>query len=59
MNRDQEIDYAREHNIPITIGPKTPYSVDENLWGRSIEAGPLEDPDMAPDEEVFEWTPVA
>ena len=56
MNRDQEIDYARENNIPITIGPKTPYSVDENLWGRSIEAGPLEDPDMAPAEEVFEWT---
>jgi len=56
MNRDQEIDYAKEHNIPITIGPKTPYSVDENLWGRSIEAGPLEDPDMAPAEEVFEWT---
>ena len=56
MNRDQEIDYARENNIPITIGPKTPYSVDENLWGRSIEAGSLENPDVAPTKEVFEWT---
>ncbi|MCS7097412.1 MAG: argininosuccinate synthase [Candidatus Methanomethyliaceae archaeon] len=55
MSRDQEIEYARKHNIPISSVAKK-YSVDQNLWGRSIEGGPLEDPWNAPDEDVWEWT---
>lgn len=55
MSRDQEIEYAKKHNIPIsTIAKK--YSVDQNLWGRSIEGGPLEDPWSAPEDDVWEWT---
>ncbi|HYS03020.1 MAG TPA: argininosuccinate synthase domain-containing protein, partial [Candidatus Eisenbacteria bacterium] len=43
MTREEEIAYARQHGIPVTVKPASPYSVDENLWGRSIEAGDLED----------------
>ncbi|MDQ6918767.1 MAG: argininosuccinate synthase [Candidatus Dormibacteraeota bacterium] len=56
MNRDDEIDYAREHGIPVPASVESPYSTDENLWGRSIEAGALEDPWAEPPPEVFEWT---
>ena len=56
MNREQEIEYAKKHNIPITVTEEAPYSIDENLWGRSIEAGILENPDIEPPEDVFEWT---
>jgi len=55
MSRDQEIKYAKKHNIPIQI-KKSVYSIDQNLWGRSIESGPLEDPASEPSNEVFEWT---
>lgn len=55
MNRDEEIKYAKKHNIPIQI-KKSVYSIDQNLWGRSIESGPLEDPSNEPSNEVFEWT---
>ena len=44
MSRDQEIDYAQRHNIPIPVEKESPYSYDTNLWGKSAEAGPLEDP---------------
>ena len=44
MTREEEIDYAAEHGIPIPVTKKSPYSTDENLWGRSIECGVLEDP---------------
>ena len=54
LNRDRAIGYAEEHEIPI--GSRSQYSIDENLWGRSIEAGPLEDPMKKPEEEVFVWT---
>ena len=54
--RDEEIDYAERHGIPITVTKASPYSVDENLWGRSIEAGPLEDPWNEPPEEIYAWT---
>ncbi|MEM0232031.1 MAG: argininosuccinate synthase [Candidatus Methanomethyliaceae archaeon] len=55
MSRDQEIEYAKKHNIPIsTIAKK--YSVDQNLWGRSIEGGPLENPWNIPEDDVWEWT---
>jgi argininosuccinate synthase len=56
MNRPEEIEYAREHGIPVPVTKESPYSVDANLWGRSIEAGPLEDPDHEPTEDVFELT---
>ena len=56
MTRDEEIDYARIRGIPVEATKKSPYSVDENLWGRSIEAGVLEDPWGAPPRDIYEWT---
>ncbi len=56
MNRDDEIEYAHEHGIPVPASVESPYSVDANLWGRSIEAGLLEDPWAEPPPEVYEWT---
>ncbi|MXY80212.1 MAG: argininosuccinate synthase [Chloroflexi bacterium] len=54
--RASEIVYARAHKIPINVSEEKSYSVDENLWGRSIEAGALEDPWDEPLEDVWEWT---
>ncbi len=56
MTRDNEIAYAAEHSIPIQVTNASPYSVDQNLWGRSIECGILEDPWAEPPEEVYAWT---
>jgi len=56
MTREQEIVYARDHGLEIEVKPESPYSVDANLWGRSIEAGVLEDAHRPPPEEVFLWT---
>ena len=56
MTRDEEIDYARKRGIPVEATKKSPYSVDMNLWGRSIEAGVLEDPWGAPPRDIYEWT---
>ena len=56
MTRDNEIAYAAEHNIPITVTNANPYSVDQNLWGRSVETGILEDPWEEPPADVYEWT---
>ena len=56
MSREEEIAYAQERAIPVAVTMKSPYSVDENLWGRSIEAGVLEDPWQAPPSDVFQWT---
>jgi argininosuccinate synthase len=56
MTREEEIEYARKRGIPVPATKKSPYSVDENLWGRSIEAGVLEDPWEAPPRDVFQWT---
>ncbi|HEU0022953.1 MAG TPA: argininosuccinate synthase [Dehalococcoidia bacterium] len=55
MSREDEVDYARERNIPINAG-KSRFSVDENLWGRSAEAGELEDPWAEPPEAAYQWT---
>jgi argininosuccinate synthase len=54
--REAEIAYARARGIPVTHTAAAPYSVDENLWGRSIEAGILEDPWVAPPEDVYALT---
>jgi len=56
MTREQTIKYARAHNIPVPITKASPYSIDENLWGRSIECGVLEDPWVEPPADVFTWT---
>lgn len=54
--RAEEIDYAKKHKIPVPVTKKSPYSIDVNLWGRSIESGILEDPWIEPPEEIYEWT---
>jgi argininosuccinate synthase len=54
--RDAEIDYALAHRIPVKQTATSPYSIDENLFGRSIECGALEDPWTAPPEEPYELT---
>ena len=56
MNRDEEIEYAHRHGIDIPVTKTSPYSTDENLWGRSVEAGPLENAWDEPLPEVYEWT---
>ena len=56
MTREETINYAQQHDIPVPITASSPYSIDENLWGRSIECGVLEDPWVEPPEEVFTWT---
>jgi argininosuccinate synthase len=56
MTREQEIAYAHEFGIDVPVKSGAAYSIDHNLWGRSIEAGPLEDPWVAPTEEAFALT---
>jgi argininosuccinate synthase len=56
MTRDEEIRYAARHGIPVEATKASPYSIDLNLWGRSCEAGVLEDPWQEPPEEAFAWT---
>ena len=56
MTREQTIDYAQRHGIPVPITATSPYSIDECLWGRSIECGVLEDPWVEPPDDVFTWT---
>src|SRR5712691_7565581 len=56
MSREDEIAYAKERGIPVPVANGSPYSTDENLWGRSIECGVLEDPRIEPPEEVYAWT---
>jgi argininosuccinate synthase len=56
MTRDQTMEYAAEHQLPTPIGPRSPYSIDENLWGRAIECGVLEDPFAEPPEEIWKRT---
>jgi len=56
MTRPQEIEYARQRNIPVPATVQSPYSTDSNLWGRSIECGVLEDPWQEPPEEIYTLT---
>ncbi|WP_239750647.1 argininosuccinate synthase [Mammaliicoccus sp. H-M34] len=55
-SREEEIDYAKKHNIPIPINLDSPYSIDQNLWGRSNECGILEDPFATPPEDAYDLT---
>jgi argininosuccinate synthase len=56
FTREETIEYAHRFGIPVPVTVKSPYSIDENLWGKSIECGILEDPWAEPPEEVFTWT---
>lgn len=56
MTRDEEIAYAEKNGIPIPVGLESPYSVDQNLWGRSNECGILEDPWQEAPEDAFDLT---
>jgi argininosuccinate synthase len=55
LSRKQEIKYAKKKHIPIPH-LSDPYSIDQNIWGRSIECGHLENPEQEPLEEIYEWT---
>ena len=56
MGRDEEIEYAKREDIPLKLASPSAYSTDENLWGRSVEAGSLEDPWFEPPEDAYVWT---
>ena len=56
MTREETIEYAKQHGIPVPVTVASPYSIDENLWGKSIECGVLEDPWVEPPEDIFTWT---
>ena len=55
-SREEEIEYAKKHGIPVVATKEKPYSYDRNLWGVAIEAGPLEDPYAEPPEDAFVLT---
>ena len=60
LTREQSIEYAERFGIPITVTKASPYSIDQNLWGRTIECGILEDPWQQPPDDVYELTtPIA
>ena len=54
-SREEEVAYAQRHGIPISITSKSPYSIDQNLWGVSVEAGALEDPWQEPPRDSYQW----
>ena len=56
LTREWEIEYARQHKIPVPVKKDKPWSMDENCWSRSIEGGLLEDPAYHPPEEIYLWT---
>jgi argininosuccinate synthase len=56
MTRDKAIAFAAERGLPIDVTKKSPYSVDQNLWGRAVETGFLEDPWHAPIEDLYDYT---
>ena len=55
-SREEEIDYAKKNGIPVPINKKSPYSIDENLWGRANECGILEDPWQAAPADAYART---
>ncbi|MCQ2752234.1 MAG: argininosuccinate synthase [Coriobacteriales bacterium] len=56
LTRNQEMDWAREHGVPVPTTKASPYSIDDNLWGRAIECGELEDPWTEPPEDIYTMT---
>ena len=55
-SREEEIAYCEQHGIPVVATKKSPYSIDENIWGTAIECGILEDPTVEPPEDAFQRT---
>ena len=55
-SRKEEMAYAEKHGIPIDVNKKSPFSIDKNIWGVSVEAGVLENPNTEPPFESFQWT---
>jgi argininosuccinate synthase len=55
MTRNEEIEYAKANGIPVSTAAKK-YSIDQSIWGRSVECGILEDASREPPEDAFEWT---
>ncbi|HDZ86431.1 MAG TPA: argininosuccinate synthase [Actinobacteria bacterium] len=56
MSRSEELEYAKKHGIKVEATKKSPYSIDQNLWGRSVECGVLEDPWVEPPADAYAWT---
>src|SRR5439155_11707204 len=56
LTRDKAIEYAEQHRLPIETTKKSPYSIDQNLWGRAVETGFLEDVWNGPIEDVYAYT---
>ncbi len=56
MTREETIEYAKKHNVPVPVTKKSPYSIDENVWGKAIECGVIEDPWVEPPEDVWTMT---
>lgn len=56
LTRDKAIDYAEAHNLPIDVTKKSPYSIDQNVWGRAVETGFLEDVWNGPIEDIYSYT---
>lgn len=56
FDRAEQIKYSEEHGIPVPVTANSPYSVDENLWGRSVEGGILEHPDVPVPDDIWDWT---
>ena len=55
-SREEEIEYARKHHIPVSVTAANPYSIDENIWGTSVECGVLEDPMVEPPADAYQRT---
>jgi argininosuccinate synthase len=55
-SREEEIAYAEKHGIPVSVTKKSPYSIDENIWGTSVECGVLEDPMVEPPADAYQRT---
>jgi argininosuccinate synthase len=55
LKRDEEMEYAKETGIPLPVSKGSPYSVDANMWGRSVECGVLEQPHQEAPDDAFEW----
>lgn len=58
ISREEAIEYAKKCNIGVGVTKGSPYSIDENLWGRSIECGILEDPWKEPPDDIYKWTKI-
>ncbi|MFQ5574171.1 MAG: argininosuccinate synthase [Terriglobia bacterium] len=56
MTRAEALEYAERHRIPLSTGKKSPYSIDENLWGRTVEGEEIEDLSREPSPGAFQWT---